>query len=139
MSIINDLNIQKYDKLITPNELLNDIPNNLKISNFIKYSRQVIKNILNKIDDRILIIIGPCSIHDPVLALDYAKKLKEISIKYENELFIVMRTYFEKPRTITGWKGLINDPDLNNTYNINKGLRAARQILFDINNIHHCF
>lgn len=135
MESLNNINIKNFEYLISPNELIKEIPNNNKIKNFIKNSRQTIKNILNKIDDRLLIIIGPCSIHDPVAALEYATKLKKISDELDNELFIVMRTYFEKPRTTIGWKGLINDPDLNGTYNINKGLTIARKLLFDINNL----
>jgi len=82
-----------------------------------------------------LVVVGPCSIHDPEAALDYAKKLKELIKKHENNLFIVMRVYFEKPRTTIGWKGLINDPNLDNTYDINKGLRIARKLLIDITNL----
>ena len=129
------ININKFESLISPNELIKEIPSNNKINQFIKESRQTIKNILNRIDDRLLIIIGPCSIHDPISALEYAIKLKKISNQFNNELFIVMRTYFEKPRTTIGWKGLINDPDLNDTYNINKGLRIARKLLVDINEL----
>jgi 3-deoxy-7-phosphoheptulonate synthase len=135
MESLNNINIKNFEYLISPKDLINEIPNNSKINNFIKKSRQTIKNILNRIDNRLLIIIGPCSIHDPIAALEYATKLKKISDELDNELFIVMRTYFEKPRTTIGWKGLINDPDLNGTYNINKGLKIARKLLFDINNL----
>jgi len=135
MESLNNININKFESLISPNELIKEIPSNNKINQFIKESRQTIKNILNRIDDRLLIIIGPCSIHDPISALEYAIKLKKISNQFNNELFIVMRTYFEKPRTTIGWKGLINDPDLNDTYNINKGLRIARKLLVDINEL----
>lgn len=135
MDLYNDLNIKQYNNLISPIEVLNKIPNNEYILEHIKISRQTIKNILNRLDDRLLIIIGPCSIHDPVAALEYAIQLKKLSNKYKNELFIIMRTYFEKPRTTIGWKGLINDPDLNNTYDINKGLAIARELLLNINNL----
>lgn len=132
---LNNINIKTFEKLISPNELLEQIPSNSHITKFIKNSRQTIKNILNRIDNRLLIIIGPCSIHDPNAAIEYAHELKKISDKFNDKIFIVMRTYFEKPRTTIGWKGLINDPDLNGSYNINKGLIIARQLLLDINNI----
>lgn len=132
---LNNINIKTFEKLISPKELLEQIPSNDHITKFIKNSRQTIKNILNRIDNRLLIIIGPCSIHDPGAAIEYAHELKKISDKLNDKIFIVMRTYFEKPRTTIGWKGLINDPDLNGSYNINKGLRIARKLLLDINNI----
>ncbi len=91
--------------------------------------------ILSGDDDRLLVVVGPCSIHDPDAALEYAEKLKAIKTELKNDLLIIMRVYFEKPRTTVGWKGLINDPDLNSTFNINKGLRIARKVLLDINNL----
>jgi len=132
---LNNINIKTFEKLISPKDLLEDIPINNKVTKFINDSRQTIKNILNRIDNRLLIIIGPCSIHDPHAAIEYAHKLKEIADKLNDNIFIVMRTYFEKPRTTIGWKGLINDPDLNGSYNINKGLRIARNLLLEINTI----
>ncbi|MEP7102279.1 MAG: 3-deoxy-7-phosphoheptulonate synthase [Burkholderiales bacterium] len=96
-------------------------------------TRQAIRNIMQKRDDRLLVIMGPCSIHDPVAAVEYAKKLKLQREKYKDTLEIVMRVYFEKPRTTVGWKGLINDPYLDETYRIDEGLRIARQLLLEIN------
>ena len=96
-------------------------------------TRQAIRNIMQKKDDRLLVIMGPCSIHDPVAAVEYAKKLKVQREKYKDTLEIVMRVYFEKPRTTVGWKGLINDPYLDETYRIDEGLRIARQLLLEIN------
>ena len=92
-------------------------------------------NIIHRKDDRLLVVIGPCSIHDPKAALDYAKRLKVLRDKYKDTLEVVMRVYFEKPRTTVGWKGLINDPYLNDTYRLNDGLRIARKLLSDINNL----
>jgi len=96
-------------------------------------TRRAIRNIMQKKDDRLLVIMGPCSIHDPVAAVEYAKKLKVQREKYKDTLEIVMRVYFEKPRTTVGWKGLINDPYLDETYRIDEGLRIARQLLLEIN------
>ena len=96
-------------------------------------TREDIQQILKREDDRLLVITGPCSIHDPKAALEYARILKPLKEKYQNTLLIVMRVYFEKPRTTVGWKGLINDPDLNDTFDINKGLHTARQLLLDLN------
>ena len=98
-------------------------------------TRARIRNIMQKKDDRLLVIIGPCSIHDPVAALDYAKKLLVQREKYKDTLEIVMRVYFEKPRTTVGWKGLINDPYLDESYRIDEGLRIARQLLLEINRL----
>ena len=130
---IENTNIVSIDKIITPNELkskysLND---DTRI-NIIKW-RSEIDNIIQGKDKRLLVIMGPCSIHDTVAALEYACKLKELIDLHSDKLFIVMRVYFEKPRTTVGWKGLINDPDLNGTYNINKGLEVARELLLTLN------
>jgi 3-deoxy-7-phosphoheptulonate synthase len=95
-------------------------------------SRKVIEDILDEKDDRIFVVIGPCSIHDPIAAMDYAKKLKKISQEVSENLFIIMRVYFEKPRTTVGWKGLINDPMLDGSFEINKGIRIGRKLLLDI-------
>lgn len=133
MNFINDQNIQEIQPLITPELLLHQLPISSKALDNVLLSREIIKNILDKKDSRLLIIIGPCSIHNIQEALDYAKHLQEIQKEVNNSLFIVMRTYFEKPRTTIGWKGFINDPDLNDTNNINKGLHLARKLLIDIN------
>jgi 3-deoxy-7-phosphoheptulonate synthase len=132
---LSNTNIYEINSLISPNELLEQIPITKKaLDNVILY-REIIKKILSKKDNRLLVIVGPCSIHDINSALEYAKKLKELSKKINNTIILVMRTYFEKPRTTIGWKGLINDPDLNYSYNINKGLAMARQLLIDINEL----
>ena len=96
-----------------------------------KQTRHEAHNIIHGKDDRLLVIIGPCSIHDPKAAIEYANRLKPLREKYKESLEIIMRVYFEKPRTTVGWKGLINDPYLNDTYRLNDGLRIARKLLSD--------
>ena len=135
MEHINDTNIVEIKPLISPACLIDELPITDKALNNVLMSREIIKNILNGTDPRLLIIVGPCSIHDTDAAIEYALKLKELSYKLHSSLFIVMRTYFEKPRTTIGWKGLINDPDLNNSFHINRGLKIARKLLIDINEI----
>lgn len=98
-------------------------------------SRETVKRILAGEDSRLMVVVGPCSIHDPLAALDYARRLKELSDKVADQLFILMRVYFEKPRTTVGWKGLINDPHLNDTFDIAYGLRQARRLLLEVNNL----
>lgn len=130
-----DTNIYEIKPLISPDCLLDELPiTQLALENVLLY-REIIKNILNKQDNRLLVVVGPCSIHDTKAALEYAIKLKKLSSELNDSIVIVMRTYFEKPRTTVGWKGLINDPDLDYSFNINKGLRIARKLLIDINEI----
>ena len=119
-------------KVPAPYELINKLPIDNEISRLVYGTRQEISQILHQKDDRLLVVVGPCSIHDPDSALEYARKLIEQNINYKEELLIVMRVYFEKPRTTVGWKGLINDPDLNETYNIGKGVEMARKLLIDL-------
>ena len=119
-------------KVPAPYELINKLPIDNEISRLVYGTRQEISQILHQKDDRLLVVVGPCSIHDPDSALEYGKKLIEQNIKFKEELLIVMRVYFEKPRTTVGWKGLINDPDLNETYNIGKGVEMARKLLIDL-------
>jgi 3-deoxy-7-phosphoheptulonate synthase len=130
-----DLRIIDYEKLISPSDLIKKIPLSNDEEKIIEKSRDTIKNIINKKDNRFLLIIGPCSIHDPDAALEYAYKLKQISDELSDKLFIVMRCYFQKPRTTIGWKGLINDPYLNNSFKINDGLYLARTLLRNITKI----
>ena len=129
----DDIHIKAMKELLPPIALLEKFPSNSAISKTVTGSRLATHNILSGKDDRVLVIIGPCSIHDTEAALDYAEKLAPLRQKYKDSLEIVMRVYFEKPRTTVGWKGLINDPELNHTFNINKGLRTARKLLLDIN------
>jgi 3-deoxy-7-phosphoheptulonate synthase len=123
------------ENLVSPEELAQQIPLDDETASFIIQSRKDIEAIINGEDDRLLVIIGPCSIHDTTAAVDYAKKLKILHDKYRDELLIVMRVYFEKPRTTVGWKGLISDPDLDKSFKVAKGLNLARSLLMDINKI----
>ena len=132
---IDNININYFKKLITPNELINKVPNNENNKLFIIETRKIIENIIKGQDKRKLLIVGPCSIHNIDEAKKYALMLKNISLKVIDKIFIVMRVYFEKPRTTIGWKGMINDPDLNNSFNIDKGLFNARELLQYITNI----
>lgn len=129
----DDIRIHEIKELSPPSHLMREYPANNGVSNVVYNARQAIHKILQGDDDRLVVVIGPCSIHDTKAALEYADKLKVLRDKYAGELEIVMRVYFEKPRTTVGWKGLINDPDLDNSYNINKGLRMARELLLTIN------
>jgi len=126
--------IERHD-LITPIELIEKYPISNDVAKLIYGTRNEISNILHGKDDRLLIVCGPCSIHDEESALEYAKKLKSENLKHQENLLIVMRVYFEKPRTTVGWKGLINDPDLNNSFDANKGLELARSILKKISEV----
>lgn len=132
---ITNTRITSYEKLVTPENLITKLPITPKIENLIKTTRKEIKDILQKTDNRLLFIVGPCSIHNIKEAKEYAIKLKTIADKVKERILIVMRVYFEKPRTTVGWKGLINDPNLNETYDVNKGLHLARELLLYINNL----
>ncbi|MDG2060256.1 MAG: 3-deoxy-7-phosphoheptulonate synthase [SAR86 cluster bacterium] len=122
-------------EILSAEDLIKAFPLSEKVSKLVYESRNDISNIISKKDDRLMVVVGPCSIHDPEAALEYANLLKKEAKIYENELKIIMRVYFEKPRTTVGWKGLINDPDIDNTYNINKGLKIARQLLLNLNDL----
>jgi 3-deoxy-7-phosphoheptulonate synthase len=128
----DDLRIQKTNELVSPEQLIADIGVSDAAAETVDNARRAIHNILSGEDDRLVAIVGPCSIHDPDAARVYAEKLKAAADAVADEVFVVMRVYFEKPRTTVGWKGLINDPDLNNTFQINKGLHLARQLLADL-------
>ena len=131
----DDLRIESIKRVINPSEINEELPNTTEAAETTLKTREEIHNILCGKDDRLLIIAGPCSIHDTTAALEYASQLQPLKKKYADDLLIVMRVYFEKPRTTVGWKGLINDPDLNDTFDINKGLRTARKLLIDLNNM----
>lgn len=129
----DDLRIGAIKNLMSPSELLSEIPASDAISQTVADGRTAIQNVLQQKDDRLLVVVGPCSIHDPDSARQYAEKLAVEQKKHAEELLIVMRVYFEKPRTTVGWKGLINDPKLDDSFEINHGLRTARRLLSDIN------
>jgi 3-deoxy-7-phosphoheptulonate synthase len=132
----DDERIKDITVLPPPEHLIRFFPiRGTAVETLISKTRKSIHNIIQGKDDRLLVVVGPCSIHDPMAALDYARKLVEQRKKYEGTLEIVMRVYFEKPRTTVGWKGLINDPYLDETFRIDEGLRIARQLLIDINRL----
>ncbi len=131
----DDVRIEAQRPLIPPAILVEESPLSETASQLVTDSRQQIGRILHGQDDRILAVVGPCSIHDPVAALDYAQRLKNVASRIADDVFVVMRVYFEKPRTVVGWKGLINDPFLDGSFQINKGLRLARELLLNLANL----
>ena len=131
MSTYN-INVESIDSINTPQEVKNQIELPYDLTKKIVIWRKTVSDIICGNDNRLIAIVGPCSIHDPKAALEYAKYLVEVKKKFEKELFIIMRVYFEKPRTTIGWKGLINDPYLDDTYKINDGLNIARKLLLEI-------
>ena len=131
----DDTRIGKIEQVLPPIALLEKYPASSVAVKTVENARNEAHKIIHGEDDRLLVVIGPCSIHDPKAALEYAKRIKLMREKYQDTLQIIMRVYFEKPRTTVGWKGLINDPYLNNTYALNDGLRIARKLLSDINDL----
>ncbi|KLU19149.1 phospho-2-dehydro-3-deoxyheptonate aldolase, partial [Proteus mirabilis] len=129
----DELRTKVLDSLVTPETLAKEFPISDEIIQNITSARKRIEAILTGEDKRLLVIIGPCSIHDPKAAKEYATKLNQLKDQYQDCLEIVMRTYFEKPRTVIGWKGLISDPYLDNSCNVNEGIRLARKLLIEIN------
>jgi len=127
-----DLRIRATKPLLAPAVLEEEIPLDDARALLVARTRREVAAVITGADDRLLVVVGPCSIHDPVAALEYAERLRAVAPLYQSELLLVMRVYFEKPRTVVGWKGLINDPDLNESYQINKGLRLARKLMADI-------
>jgi 3-deoxy-7-phosphoheptulonate synthase len=131
--ITDDLRILDIKEVMSPEALHREYPITEDAARTTFTSRDAIHRILKGADDRLIVIIGPCSIHDPIAALDYAERLKPVREALQDALMIIMRVYFEKPRTSVGWKGLINDPDLDGSFQINKGLGLARKLLLDVN------
>lgn len=129
---VHNINVESQDVLITPDQLKVEVPMSDEARQVVADSRKVIENILSGADHRLLVVIGPCSIHDTKAALDYAGRLKALADEVADTLYIVMRVYFEKPRTTVGWKGLINDPHLNDSFKIEQGLHIGRRLLLDI-------
>ena len=134
-STIENLNLDSQDVLISPADLKNLMPISEAAKKTILNGRETVNNILSRKDNRLMMVIGPCSIHDVDAAMDYAKRLKVLADKVSDSIFIVMRVYFEKPRTTVGWKGLINDPHLNGSFEIEEGLKIGRKLLLDISEL----
>jgi 3-deoxy-7-phosphoheptulonate synthase len=129
---VENLNINSYTRLITPEELKRRLPISERATASVITGRGVIKDILDHRDPRLFIVVGPCSIHDPAAAIEYGRRLKALAGLVEDTLYLVMRVYFEKPRSTIGWKGLINDPHLNGSFDIEEGLHLARRLLLDL-------
>jgi len=130
--VTDDLRIKAVKDVSSPEQVRNELPLTNAASRTVFQARHAIHNILHDRDDRLVVIVGPCSIHDPEAALEYSQRLGAVRNALEEDLVIIMRVYFEKPRTTVGWKGLINDPDMDNSFHINKGLRLARKLLLDL-------
>lgn len=129
---VDDLRIRQIRPLISPALLQYDLPADAGVNAFVERSRRAIADVVHGRDPRLLVVVGPCSIHDLDQALEYARRLRDFAPEVERELLLVMRVYFEKPRTTVGWKGFINDPYLDGSYHVNEGLRLARQLLLEI-------
>src|SRR5499425_262284 len=127
-----DTRIAGYEPLMSPAALLDELPLGEEASQTVERSRGEVRAVLDGEDDRLLVVAGPCSAHDPAAALEYAGQLRDVAERYRADLLIVMRVYFEKPRTVTGWKGLINDPGMDGGHDVHRGLRVARRLLLDI-------
>jgi 3-deoxy-7-phosphoheptulonate synthase len=132
---LDNTNINSLQRLITPEQLKQKVSLNEKISEQVAASRKTIRDILDRKDPRFIVIVGPCSVHDPKSAIEYAERLAKLAEELQDQLFIVMRVYFEKPRTTVGWKGLINDPDLDGSFNIEKGLMIGREVMLKISEL----
>ncbi|HTS52606.1 MAG TPA: 3-deoxy-7-phosphoheptulonate synthase [Burkholderiales bacterium] len=132
---IYNVHVVSQDVLLTPEEVKRRVPMTSAAHNTVLDARVAVEKILDRSDHRLMVVAGPCSIHDPAAALDYARRLKRLSDEVSDTLFIVMRVYFEKPRTTTGWKGLINDPHMNDSFDIEEGLQLARKVLLEINEL----
>ena len=131
----DDLRISEIKEVIAPVAVHDELPITEEAANTVLQTRAEIHRVLTGEDNRLLVVVGPCSIHDPKAALEYGERLKAVKDELQRDLLIVMRVYFEKPRTTVGWKGLINDPDLDSSFDINKGLRIARELLLKLNDL----
>jgi 3-deoxy-7-phosphoheptulonate synthase len=132
MSRVSDTRIVGYEPLLSPAALLDELKLAEAQQQTVERTRAEVRAVLDGADDRLLVVTGPCSVHDPEAALDYAARLTELRARYADDMLIVMRVYFEKPRTVTGWKGLINDPGMDESFDVHRGLRTARRLLLDI-------
>jgi 3-deoxy-7-phosphoheptulonate synthase len=133
--LVYNVNVASQDVLLNPDEIKRRVPLTEKAEQTVLEGRHALERILDRRDHRLLVVVGPCSIHDPVAAMDYARRLKKIADEVADTMLVVMRVYFEKPRTTTGWKGLINDPHMDDSFDIEKGLELARGVLRDINEL----
>ncbi|MBF6570217.1 MAG: 3-deoxy-7-phosphoheptulonate synthase [Candidatus Binataceae bacterium] len=129
---IQDVHVVAVEPLISPSALKDELPLDAAVVRFIFESRQIVRRIMNGEDARIMFIVGPCSIHDPAAAIDYARRLAQLAARVSDRIFLLMRVYFDKPRTTVGWKGLINDPHMDNSCDMREGLRIARRLLLDL-------
>jgi 3-deoxy-7-phosphoheptulonate synthase len=129
---VHNINVDSQDVLITPDELKRELPMSERVHDVLAHSRRVIQDILDRKDHRVFVVVGPCSIHDTAAAMDYAQRLKALADELADTLYIVMRVYFEKPRTTVGWKGLINDPYLDDSFKLEQGLHIGRKLLLDV-------
>ena len=132
MPRVSDTRIAGYEPLLSPAALHDELPLTDAQQETVERTRAEVRAVLDGTNDRLLVVTGPCSVHDPKAALDYAGRLAELRSQHDRDLLIVMRVYFEKPRTVTGWKGLINDPAMDSSFDVHRGLRTARRLLLDI-------
>lgn len=130
---LENTNISSLERLVTPQQFKQQFPINADIAAHVERSRKTLRNILDRKDNRLIVVVGPCSVHDPKAALEYAERLSQLATDLKDDLFIVMRVYFEKPRTTVGWKGLINDPYLDGSFQIEKGMSIGRELMIKIN------
>lgn len=133
--LVYNVNVAAQDVLLTPAEVKRRVPLTERAEHTVLEGRHSLERILDRRDHRLMVVVGPCSIHDPAAAMDYAQRLKRVADEVADTLFVVMRVYFEKPRTTTGWKGLINDPHMDDSFDIEQGLQLARKVLSDINEL----
>ncbi|EXI81423.1 MAG: Phospho-2-dehydro-3-deoxyheptonate aldolase, Tyr-sensitive [Candidatus Accumulibacter appositus] len=129
---IDNINVSAFDAMPSPEEIHARLPLSQAAAGLVMNGREVLRNILDRNDRRLFVVVGPCSIHDPVAGLDYARRLKALADEVSDSLYLVMRVYFEKPRTTTGWKGYINDPDMDDSFRVDQGMQKAREFLLDI-------
>jgi 3-deoxy-7-phosphoheptulonate synthase len=132
VSGVRDVHVARFQPLISPRELIADFPLDEDRAGTVTRGRDAVREIISGRDDRLIVVVGPCSVHDPVAAVDYGRRLARLAEQFSDELCVIMRVYFEKPRTTLGWKGLLNDPGLDGTHDIHRGLRTGRRLLLDI-------
>ncbi len=129
---IDNINVSAFDPMPSPDEIAARLPLSASAAGEVRRDREVLRNILDRRDHRLFVVVGPCSIHDPLAGLDYARRLKALADTVGDTLYLVMRVYFEKPRTTTGWKGYINDPDMDDSFHVDQGMQKARQFLLEL-------